>query len=354
MRFPQTTCPSMTNHNAYFIRKVTLTMFSMLALTHPGYSAAQSKSLPTANDHPLIKSFQGSRITGYLQTDWTETSLPAAKVVKQDAAKTLELRKVEGKETRIHYLSPVGKTVLEVHRNYRDALLAAGLQVQMTCDQQCDQLYRLWQGQAKPFERQLRWDDGHHNGFSHYDGPDNNEGRFIVGYFTATPQRAKTHVLVYQSTAFGGGKKVDPMTSTFIQIIEEKAQPNGQVSVNAEALNHGLQNTGHVSLYGLLFDTGKTDLKADSQAQLQEIISTLKGQPQWRVIIVGHTDNVGSMESNLSLSQARAQNVVQALIQAGIDKQRLLAKGLANFAPVASNASEEGRALNRRVEIVLQ
>lgn len=317
-------------------------------------SSAQSKNLPNAADHPLIKSFQGSRITAYAQIEWTEANLPQAKSLKQDASKSLDLRTVEGKETRIHYLSPVGKTVLEVHRNYRDALLAAGLQLQWSCEQQCDNVYRLWRNQAKPFERQFKWDDGHHNGFSHYDAPDNSEGRLIVGFFPATSQRSKTHVLIYHSTAFGGGKKVDPMVSTFFQIIEEKAQPNGQVSVNAEALNQSLQNTGHVSLYGLLFDTGKTELKAESQSQLQEVITSLKAQPQWKVIIVGHTDNVGSIDSNLALSQARAQNVVQALIQAGIDKQRLLAKGLANFAPVASNTNEESRALNRRVEIVLQ
>lgn len=344
----------MTDNCTSFAHRLTVTILTALTFANTSYVAAQSKNLATAADHPLIKSFQGSRITGYFQSEWTEATLPAAKVVKQDAAKTLELRKVEGKETRIHYLSPVGKTVLEVHRNYRDALLAAGLQVQMTCDQQCDQLYRLWQGQAKPFERQFRWDDGHHNGFSHYDGPDNNEGRFVVGYFTATPQRPKTHVLVYQSTAFGGGKKVDPMTSTFIQIIEEKAQPAGQVTVNAEALNQGLQSSGHVSLYGLQFDTGKSELKAESQSQLQELISILKTQSTLNVIVVGHTDNVGNIDANLLLSQARAQSIVQALIQAGIDKRRLMAKGLANFAPIASNANEQGRALNRRVEIVVQ
>ncbi|WMW81817.1 OmpA family protein [Undibacterium cyanobacteriorum] len=316
--------------------------------------SAQSKSLPNAIDHPLIKPFQDSRITAYAQTEWTEASLPQAKSSKQDASKTLDLRTVEGKETRIHYLSPVGKTVLEVHRNYRDALLAAGLQITMSCEQQCEHLYRLWRNQAKPFERQFKWDDGHHHGFSHYDAPDDNDGRMIVGFFPANPQRSKTHVLIYHSTAFGGGKKVDPMVSSFLQIIEEKAQPQGQVTVNADALKQSLQKTGHASLYGLLFDTGKSELKPESQAQLQEMIATLKAQPQWKLIIVGHTDNVGSIDNNLALSQARAQSVVHALIQAGIDKQRLLAKGLANFAPVASNANEEGRALNRRVEIVLQ
>lgn len=318
------------------------------------FSVAQNSDMPGSQDHPLIQRFQASRITGYLQTEWTETTLPQAKAVKQDGAKSVDWKVVEGKETRLHYLSPVGKTTLEVHRNYRDALLKAGLQVNLSCEQNCDDLYRAWSKQAKPFERQFKWDNGHHHGFSHYDAPDREEGRLIVGSFTASPKHPKTDVLIYHSVAFGGGKKVDPMVSTFLQIIEEKAQPVGQVSVNADALNQSLESSGHVSLYGLLFDTGKTELKAESQMQLAELSKMLKAKSSVNVIIVGHTDNIGSIDSNLSLSQARAQSTVQALIQAGIDKRRLIAKGIANFAPIATNATEEGRALNRRVEIVLQ
>lgn len=318
------------------------------------FTLAQSSDIPKGQDHPLIQRFQASRMTGYLQTEWTEAAIPQAKVVKLDGAKTAEWRLIEGKETRLHYLSPVGKTTLEVHRNYRDALLKAGMQVSVTCDQKCDDLYRAWRDQAKPFERQLKWDNGHHNGYSHYDAIDNQEGRLIVGSFPANSRAPKTHVLVYNSLAFGGGKKVDPMVSTFIQIIEERAQPTGQVGVNAEALKQSLDNTGHVSLYGFMFDTGKAELKVESQTQLTELINVLKAQSNLNIIVVGHTDNVGSIDSNLSLSQARAQNIVQALIQVGIDKRRLIAKGIANFAPIATNKTEEGRAMNRRVEIVVQ
>ncbi len=293
-------------------------------------------------------------MTGYSQTEWTEVRLPQAKTLKQDGAKSLEWKVVEGKETRLHYLSPVGKTVLEVHRNYRDALLKAGLQLSLSCEQNCEDVYRQWLKQAAPFERQFKWDNGHFNGFSHYDAPDRRESQFLVGHFSASSRGPKTHVLILNSIGFGGTTKVPAMTSTFIQIIEEKAQPNGQVTVNADAIHQSLQNAGHISLYGFLFDTGKTELKAESHSQLAELTAMLKSQSSLNVMIVGHTDNVGNIEANLNLSQARAQAIVQALIQAGIDKRRLLAKGVANFAPVASNANEEGRALNRRVEIVVQ
>ena len=80
----------------------------------------------------------------------------------------------------------------------------------------------------------------------------------------------------------------------------------------------------------------------------------LRSQPALKVFIVGHTDNAGGFDANLALSAARAQAVVAALSRAGINPQRLAAKGLANLAPVASNAEEAGRTRNRRVEMVLQ
>ena len=84
------------------------------------------------------------------------------------------------------------------------------------------------------------------------------------------------------------------------------------------------------------------------------MVAVLKAQPAVKVFIVGHTDNVGGLDANVKLSQGRAQAVVAALTQRGIAANRLAAHGNANYAPVASNASEDGRAKNRRVEMVLQ
>ena len=84
------------------------------------------------------------------------------------------------------------------------------------------------------------------------------------------------------------------------------------------------------------------------------MVAALKAQPALKVLIVGHTDNVGAVDANLTLSQGRAQAVVAALVPRGIAAGRLQGRGVANFAPLASNATEEGRARNRRVEMVLQ
>jgi OOP family OmpA-OmpF porin len=141
---------------------------------------------------------------------------------------------------------------------------------------------------------------------------------------------------------------------TYLEIAEPQAMTGGQVTVNADAIGAGLQADGKIALYGIYFDTGRAELKAESKAQLDEIAKLLKGQPAIRPILVGHTDNQGVLDANLTLSQQRAQAVVDALVKAyAIDAKRLSARGVASLVPVASNASEPGRAKNRRVELVL-
>ena len=130
----------------------------------------------------------------------------------------------------------------------------------------------------------------------------------------------------------------------------------GQVTVDAKAIAEGLQSEGKVTLSGLFFDTGKSELKPESAAQLEAMSQLLQSQAQVRVFIVGHTDNIGSLEANQALSQARAQAVVAALTAAPyrVDAKRLMARGVGPLAPQATNADEAGRARNRRVEMVLQ
>jgi OmpA-OmpF porin, OOP family len=113
--------------------------------------------------------------------------------------------------------------------------------------------------------------------------------------------------------------------------------------------------TGRVALYGLYFDTDKADLKPESAPSLAEIGKLLKTQPDLKVYIVGHTDNVGVFDYNVGLSQRRAKSVVDQLIQKfAISPDRLKAAGAGMIAPVATNDDEAGRAKNRRVEIVKQ
>jgi outer membrane protein OmpA-like peptidoglycan-associated protein len=127
------------------------------------------------------------------------------------------------------------------------------------------------------------------------------------------------------------------------------------VVANAAALSGGLTSNGHAVVNGILFDTGKAEVKPESAPALEEVAKLLKQDAKLKIYVVGHTDNVGSLAANMDLSKRRAAAVVQLLItQYGVAADSLQPYGDGPYAPVASNASEDGRGLNRRVELVMQ
>jgi len=104
----------------------------------------------------------------------------------------------------------------------------------------------------------------------------------------------------------------------------------------------------------VLFESGKSMLLPTAQSKLTEVASVLKEQPDKNLLIEGHTDSRGSDETNQKLSKARAESVAQYLISQGVPAQRVTTAGLASNQPIADNETAEGRANNRRVEIVVQ
>ncbi|MCX6624012.1 MAG: OmpA family protein, partial [Acidobacteria bacterium] len=124
------------------------------------------------------------------------------------------------------------------------------------------------------------------------------------------------------------------------------------VVADAAALRSGLKENGHVEVPGIFFDFAKSDVKPESGPALKELAAMLQANPALKAWVVGHSDNVGLAETNMTLSGARAAAVVKALIERGIAAGRLAPHGAGPYAPVASNATDEGRARNRRVELV--
>ena len=144
-------------------------------------------------------------------------------------------------------------------------------------------------------------------------------------------------------------------TGKYILTIVEKAAMAQQLAANADAFSNSLKTTGHIAVEGIYFDTAKSELKPESSAAITEVAKLLKGEASLKLYVVGHTDNAGALEGNMKLSQDRAQSVVQTLIKThGIEAARLKAYGSGPYSPVASNDTEEGRAKNRRVELVKQ
>ena len=138
----------------------------------------------------------------------------------------------------------------------------------------------------------------------------------------------------------------------YMTIVERQAMKQ-DVTMDAAAMAQGLENAGSVAIYGIYFDTGQSEIKPESEPALTEIAKLLTQKPALKVLIVGHTDMVAGLASNMKLSQARAQAVVSALTaKHGIAAARMTPMGVGPCAPVASNKTEEGRAKNRRVELV--
>jgi outer membrane protein OmpA-like peptidoglycan-associated protein len=138
----------------------------------------------------------------------------------------------------------------------------------------------------------------------------------------------------------------------WIHVVEVQAMTQ-HVVADAAALGADIKSTGHVAVYGIHFDTNKSVVKPDSKPALDEIAKLLKTDASLKLKVVGHTDMVGALDANMTLSQARADAVVQALVsQYAVPAAKLKGYGVGPLAPVASNDNEEGRAKNRRVELV--
>ena len=123
--------------------------------------------------------------------------------------------------------------------------------------------------------------------------------------------------------------------------------------LDAKKMLSSIAETGKVALYGIYFDTDSAKIKDASAPTMQEIAKLLADNPQLNLIVVGHTDNEGSYDYNMNLSQRRADAVSNSLVASyGANSSRLRSAGVGYLAPAASNTDETGKQLNRRVELV--
>jgi OOP family OmpA-OmpF porin len=146
--------------------------------------------------------------------------------------------------------------------------------------------------------------------------------------------------------------QTSPNGNSYTQTAVKVKAMTQELQISADTLAEEIAKSGRAAVYGINFDTGKSTIKPESEQVLSEIAKLLTNNPDWKLGVEGHTDNVGSKAANQMLSQQRAAAVVAWLVSHGIDKARLSAQGVGDARPVADNSSEEGRAKNRRVELV--
>ena len=287
---------------------------------------AAAGDVPGFKDYPGIGRFKGSVLTGYEVKDFDASKLQAAPF--KDGKATDE-RKPEGRVTRIAYKTGAGPSILEVAKNFETQLEKAGFTTLLSCTtDDCG---------AIPFSEALdvlpipaMWVDGFD--YRYWSGRKAGEGG------------SETYASVLVS------KNNDEIYAELV-VTEVGAMENKMI--DAAAMAKGLGQAGHIALYGIYFDTDKAVVKPESAPTLAEIAKLLAAQPELHVFIVGHTDNQGTYDYNMDLSKRRAAAVAAALAKSyGVAAARMQTAGVGLLAPIASNATEEGRAQNRRVELV--
>ncbi len=286
-------------------------------------------------DHPLVGRYEGATLR-----DRAEEAFTAYRRIIGFEAGTplIELR--EGRLTRLIYDNPQGRSTLEILRNYLAALQARpGFRLDWECAGRadCGSTARTQQGRG--------W-----NGVNGMNVGAGGDVRYATGQI-GTGQINTGQIAGATAEAFIA-IGVTPQR-TLVHVLEVAPMQARMVAPEASTLAAELERSGRATLPGVFFDTGEDTLRPESDVALAQAAALLQSQPALRLRVEGHTDSEGDDAFNLALSQRRAAAVRQALVERhGIDAARLVAQGFGEAQPVADNATSEGRARNRRVELV--
>jgi len=323
------------------MRRSELWLIPVLAVLALDASADVSGS----RDHPSVGRFKGSSIIGYAHRNYDEFALPvgASRLAVRSGSNEYvppPSKALEGQVTRILYDAGVEASVLEVFRNYEKALAKAGFETLYQCKAEACGWNFI---DAPAFKPALR----------EYAFSDLEEGQRFLSAKKTDPEKGDTYVSLWVGKH--GTIVFKNRTLAEVDVIEVEPLDTDQIVVKAEKMSEEIGKSGHVSLYGIYFDTDSARLKPSSDPALEEIGKLLKQDPSLKLYVVGHTDNTGTLAHNQTLSEQRARAVVEALVgRYAAQPSALDGRGVGPLAPVASNETEEGRAKNRRVELVRQ
>jgi OmpA-OmpF porin, OOP family len=306
---------------------------------------ANAQDVVGSKDPAGMKRYEGSELIGYRAPKFDEYLLPLGTPTSMAPPVYAKSKQIEGLVSYYTYLAPEGRTPAELFQNYKQEFQRLGIQT----------LYEKNAGQAGWFGPTLDKiaEDSDLSQILAYDEADE---RIMVG---KSKDAGPSYYLVFV-TAYKDGVIPERLQSKVqkgralaqLVVVTPEQMEKKMAFVNADDMKQALHESGKVALYGVYFDTDKDVVKSESQPTLEEIAKLLKGEPPLRLHVVGHTDNQGKAEYNLDLSRRRAASVVRELAKMGIAANRLDSFGCGLYSPVASNGTEEGRAKNRRVELV--
>jgi OmpA-OmpF porin, OOP family len=317
--------------------------------------SATAASVP-CKEEKSIERFEGAEIIMCEMKNFEEYRLMTGKIKDYNLDKkgpTFDSSDViEGPLTQIVYRIKKGPSALEVFRNYQESLKGAGYEPlfeadQGTVDARNGDYAGYYFGETKfgPGSQYLGYSPNNLR-FGSY-RKKSEDGDISIALF----------IVEYQD-GYVGGIDPSPVKDDIIvrlDIAKPKAMKKQMVGVSAKEIDKQLSTGGKVAIYGILFDFNKANIKAESKPALEQIAEYLKDNEDAKLWVVGHTDNAGGQEFNQELSEKRAEAVVDALRDDyDIRGKRLKAAGVGLLAPTAPNTDEEGRAKNRRVELIPQ
>ena len=317
----------------------------MLIFLASGYGREASDG----NEHPALPHVPGSKVVASERKEQGEMTIPLERVVfdlqtqKFNNFKTVS---ASGLLTRTLYELPAQSNPQEAVRFYETSLGEAKGEI-------------LFSGAEGSLDN---GDDRFVDQVYHGRIPDriynllllNRENAYLAGRYNWNGRDVYVQVYTFANSEGRSTSLVRKgRVSALVETVEAGPAHPPTPLVTSEQMADEINRTGRIALYGLYFDTGRTDLKSESKPTLEQIADLLKREPNLKLLVVGHTDNVGNFETNRDLSQRRAESVVNALVTGfGIAPDRLIPFGVSYAAPVASNATPEGRSQNRRVELV--
>lgn len=323
-------------------------LFSTLALIACLAAPAVAKDIlfdaPGTSDPSDLKRIEGAVIFGYDQSGYDELLVPTSRVTF-DGPETATT--IEGPRTRVMYVVPGDRSPLEVIRNYQAELAEMGYEVLYECgNDDC--------GPASAMSQYLYPRDARLQTMGRVTSGAFSLPRADHRYLVANHAETGHTVSIYAAfETFDHFPELFEKTLVLVDVIEAAPLTRRMEFVSAEEMALSLGADGRVSLYGVHFAHDSDALTAESDPTLEEISKFLSAEPDTQVFVVGHTDMTGGYDYNIDLSRRRAVSVVEALTgRYAISADRLEPAGVGPLAPVAENMTEDGRALNRRVELV--